>query len=659
MLPTLISMALAADGAIPVWGTLSGGDGAPLTGTHAVTLEVVDGSGGVLWDADVEVHFDEGAFAAQLGPLDLDLFATEAARFLRVTTGGVSSAPVPVGFAPRAGWAANAGALGGQPPSAYRRATDLIPWSQLADVPAGFDDGTDDGNTYAAGAGLSLTGNTFSVTNAYTFGAGLRLNAGTIELAPRLVTTPTKLHFPLSAPDASFTLTNLGGAAVAGLGFAASSGFSTNHDCGAALAGGASCNVGVTYTGGVTSGTVTVTGTGVSASTVALTAALGGAGSDGSVTVSSSLNLQTASLGASLDRNGAAADGVAFRLAAAPSSNLLTMTEAIGAGIVPGDQVLLINLQGTSSDNADVGNWELLDVTGVSGSTLTLATAPTRTYVGTTFSNQKIYVQRVPQYSAVTVASGGAITGAAFNAASTAPIRTGIVAFEVSGTLTVAAGGAIHANNLGFPGGISTAQFGVVNQGASPLGPGVVSQSANGGGGGGGHHQSGAHSGGGGGASYGTAGENGFYDNVGAMGAAGAVYGTASLSKIYLGSGGGGGSENTTTTGGRGGLGGGAVMLWAGTIAVGGGISANGEQGFGPNAGSQDSGGSGSGGSVLLRASAVTLGSNLVTAVGGARSVGVTGGGSSAGGAGGAGRIAVQYQTITGATNPAATTSAF
>lgn len=38
-----------------------------------------------------------------------------------------------------------------------------VPWNALTGVPAGFADGTDDGATYSAGAGLNLSGSTFSI----------------------------------------------------------------------------------------------------------------------------------------------------------------------------------------------------------------------------------------------------------------------------------------------------------------------------------------------------------------------------------------------------------------------------------------------------------------------------------------------------------------
>lgn len=106
-------------------------------------------------------------------------------------------------------------------------ASNPVHWTKLKGVPAGFADGTDDvGPSYAAGAGLNLTGTTFSVDptqiqqritqtcavgssiraiaqdgtvtcqghSSYTAGEGLALNAGQFSVADGGV-TPSKLSF--------------------------------------------------------------------------------------------------------------------------------------------------------------------------------------------------------------------------------------------------------------------------------------------------------------------------------------------------------------------------------------------------------------------------------------------------------------------------------
>ena len=200
--------------------------------------------------------------------------------------------------------------------------------------------------------------------------------------------------------------------------------------------------------------------------------------------------------------------------------------------------------------------------------------------------------------------------------------------------------------------------YGSQNQpGESFAGTAADSARNNFGGGGGGYHWPGRWSGGGGGGGYGTAGEKGYGDQEGAKGFAGQPYGTATLTRMFLGSGGGGGSENRATTHGRGGNGGGIVYIRTDELQVAGAIQANGEMGHHEqNHSSKDAGGSGSGGSIYLDVNAASLGDARVTANGAARPAGSANGyPNSPGGYGGAGRIAVHYvSAIQGTTSPLA-----
>ena len=71
--------------------------------------------------------------------------------------------------AERAEIAVDAEQLGGQSAATYQsRLTALengTPWTNLTGVPAGFADNVDNDTTYAAGANLTLTGNTFALAN--------------------------------------------------------------------------------------------------------------------------------------------------------------------------------------------------------------------------------------------------------------------------------------------------------------------------------------------------------------------------------------------------------------------------------------------------------------------------------------------------------------
>jgi hypothetical protein len=142
-----VALALASlPGHVPVQGVLHGGDGVAVVGTRSVTFALLDASDAVVHTETQVLLFEGGTFATQLGvatTLDLELFQQDL-RLTVSVAGDAASAPVDVGWAPRAGWAANAGRLGGELPAAY------VTWA--------------DG--YLPGAGLSLTGRTFAFDTA-------------------------------------------------------------------------------------------------------------------------------------------------------------------------------------------------------------------------------------------------------------------------------------------------------------------------------------------------------------------------------------------------------------------------------------------------------------------------------------------------------------
>ena len=383
-----------------------------------------------------------------------------------------------------------------------------------------------------------------------------------------------------------------------------------------------------------------------------------GSGLDGSATLTSSININTQSIGASTDRNGSTADGVVYRVNNI-SSNVITTAQTI-SGILANDLILLINLQGTASNYSSVGNYEILTVSSVTGNSVSLSSAPSLNYVnGDSYSNQKVIIQRIPQYSSLTINNGGSITATIFDSLST--LSSGIVTFAVNGTLTINSGGSINISGKGYQGGAGLSGNGT--QGSSYNGNGSRTNTPLGGGGGGGisHYYAYGITSGGAGGGYSVAGSNGVYGSgypTSAPGTGGGTYGIANLSKIYLGSGGGGGasySDNGDSPGANGSAGGGAILLMTNSINVVGSINAIGATG-GSALGSWGSGGGGgAGGSILIQSQSAALGSNVVIAYGG--SGGSSGGGAGAGGAGGAGRIAVQYSSsITGTTNPSANT---
>jgi hypothetical protein len=409
---------------------------------------------------------------------------------------------------------------------------------------------------------------------------------------------------------------------------------------------------------------------------VAMTPLLGGGfgtGADGAVTFALSTNLTTTNsiIGRSCSDGG---DAVSYSVSALTGTTATLSQAPAGGCLAVGDEVLLINLQGTASANGNVGNHEILRVSGLSGNVVSFVAPKQKNYgsgssddsgIGTSAGTQRVMLARVPNYSHVTVDSGVTLTANGWNGT-----RGGVLVFKVSGTLTVA--GSINMDGKGFRGGAAhnSPAWNHGQPGESVGGTGAQSSqsssafSPNFGGGGGGHAgncgptwPTGAAGG-----SYGTLGGSGQQAGCGnwpgATGTRGNTYGAQELDSLHLGSGGGAGGSDIGLdggdchTGGDGGAGGGAIAIFAPTVQVSGTIAANGANG------TQDrsSGGGGAGGSILLSTVNATLGSNrlLATGGGGAPDPSCSAGWS---GGGGAGRIAIYYaSSITGTTSPAAFT---
>lgn len=415
-----------------------------------------------------------------------------------------------------------------------------------------------------------------------------------------------------------------------------------------------------------------------------------GTGKDGACTVSSTSNDEINTESCS---GRATADAINFSSTvntAAGSTGIITSSAISGIDI--GDEVFIINLQGVSTTYADVGKYEFRTIVSTVGTTqLLFDTGLINGYNGTT---QKIMVQRVPQYTNVTVNSDQNFRPTPFDGT-----KGGVLAFKANGTVTVT--GNIHANFCGYNGGTGgvdggaratggqafcgttaggagglitgTGNTGVCGGGGgggynltTGYNGGAGSASLGGGGGGGGsvHYATNPLGGGGGGGGYGTYGYYGVGTNSGLSGGTstsgaggkggiagggaggGGTFGSSDLSTIFFGSGGGGGGGGGTA-GGIGGTGGGIVIIQADTINIAGAVSSVGSSGASPTYGG--GGGGGAGGSILLQGRVIDLGTNLVTAAGG------NGGNStyaSDGGNGGSGRSAAYYiSSISGSAN--------
>ncbi|OGD82671.1 hypothetical protein A3K36_05640 [Candidatus Collierbacteria bacterium RIFOXYD2_FULL_45_13] len=447
-----------------------------------------------------------------------------------------------------------------------------------------------------------------------------------------------------------------------------------------------------------------------------------GTGADGAITVTTDTSINTTSLisGRSCADGG---DAVNYNVTSLTSTTaVLESTPSTGC-LAVGDEVLLINLQGGSSATSNVGNYETLRVSSVVGATVTFTTAKTKFYganegddtsIGISAGSQIVMLQRVPNYTNVTISGSGIDFypddwATPDGGVTSGPGEGGVMFFRASGTVTVGSNATIHANGKGYilgsgqtsstatsdggeafcnadgggDGGIDDAAGSTGNcgggggGGAASGGAGSGSASLGGGGGGGGEATvTTANGGGGGGGGYGTAGNggnsstaggdgsNGGTNSSGNGGAAGTqhggggggggTYGETALDDLYFGSSGGGGGMNEIDleAGDGGGDGAGIVFIAANTISVSGNIQSNGSAGTETGGANGGGGGGGAGGSIKLIGNALSLGSSLVTATGGS---GSTNSGGVAGGNGGTGRIATYYVSSTaGTTDPGA-----
>src|SRR3990172_3603382 len=225
-----------------------------------------------------------------------------------------------------------------------------------------------------------------------------------------------------------------------------------------------------------------------------------GTGTDRAITVSSSTNITSTSLIAGR----ACADGgdaVYYNITALTSTNA-TLTGPPSSGCLNvGDEVLLINLQGTNSAFGNTGNYETLRVQSVSSNVVTFTNSKTKFYgdgasddtnLGTAQGTQRVLLQRVPNYTSVTVN-----TGINFFPSTWDGIKGGVMFFRATGAVSVNGTGTINANAVGHRGGTGGAAAGAAPAGGGGnggeavcgvggtgvFGPGKAGNGARGGGG--------------------------------------------------------------------------------------------------------------------------------------------------------------------------------
>jgi hypothetical protein len=369
----------------------------------------------------------------------------------------------------------------------------------------------------------------------------------------------------------------------------------------------------------------------------------GGSGNDGSVVVSSNKNLNIDIIAGGRT----CADGISYALSALnDTSATLQSTPAAGC-LAQGDEILLINVQGTQANHSNVGNKEFLRVQSISNNVVVFTTSKSHFYgdgalndlnIGSTATHQRVLLQRVPNYGKVTINAGATLTAEAWNGTT-----GGILCFRSNDTIFV--NGAIDMNAKGYRSaavfntnsedirGYSAYQAGVSGHGEDAFGT-VQFATANWGG----------RTGGG---AYGTAGDIG--NPPGGTGAA--AYGSSTLANWFMGSPGGSTYQAYSTVVNRGGNGGGIIALFSKTLLINGEIRSNGGNGVSTQ---YSATGGGAGGTVLLRSSALNTGSQLAKATGGIKGPNY-GYQNWQAADGSVGRIAIYYsQSLSGNTLPAA-----
>ena len=360
-------------------------------------------------------------------------------------------------------------------------------------------------------------------------------------------------------------------------------------------------------------------------------------GADGSVTISANKNINTDIIASSRT----CVDAINYSVTNLTSSSA-TLSPTPAAGCLSyGDEILLINLQGTVENYVNAGNYEIVRVKSVSSNIVKFVYSKTKYYgngasddlnIGTGTGNQRVMIQRIPHYDNVTINSGVTVTANAWNG-----IMGGVFMFKAKGTLTN--NGTINMNSKGYRssvGGVGS------RAGESRLG---FSNSCYPSGGGGGASSNPIHFALGGGGGYATPGMHGFavgYSNLDcAFPSGGKTYGTETLSALLFGSGGGAAGYGD-------GSGAGIIYILANSIVNNGAISSNGSTATIHNVYMD---GSGAGGSILLISNGSTsVGSNSIQAIGG-NSTSMCENAPCSGG--GVGRIAISASSITGTTNPA------
>lgn len=397
-----------------------------------------------------------------------------------------------------------------------------------------------------------------------------------------------------------------------------------------------------------------------------------------SVTVSNSWNPSFASVvpgRTCSDAMSFAVTGLTTTSATVSTSSDGTQLSAGASCLSQGDEVLLINLQGSIGEVANVGNWELLQVASYSvpSKTVTFATAKTRNYgagnddtrigpTGVSGKTQRVMLMRVPRFGVLTVTNTGTVATQPWEA------LMGIGGVTALRAVKLTVDGTISADARGYRDGRGSVDRSCVYNVPTMRGESIGGFAAVGGGG--------APIGGSSGwvmndpspptsfagddlplmpgAAHAQAGEAGKNPLGRTFGADGTTYGVSDATKLTMGSGAGGGLACGASFADQPILdpfvlasrSGGITLLLVGELTVGatGKISASGAATAAKPA---------SGGYVFIKGGALNVGTGQVKAVGGT-ATGTAGAFKDEVVKGGDGYVVLQGTSVTGTTSPAA-----
>jgi hypothetical protein len=148
------------------------------------------------------------------------------------------------------------------------------------------------------------------------------------------------------------------------------------------------------------------------------------------------------------------AEAPAFTVASLTATGAKLSAAPLDDCLTAGDEVLLIDLQGTPDATANVGNWELLTVESLSGANVVFTGPKQRHYgsaansdvgVGVAADAQKVALLRVPHFGELTIPSGVTLTAGAWDGSVGGVVALRAASLTVDGTITAA--------DLGYRGG--------------------------------------------------------------------------------------------------------------------------------------------------------------------------------------------------------------